>query len=76
MAKPKVLGEDKADKFKRIASYRTQRMLTDLRLLGNCANRSTYSYSETDVNKIFGAIEKELKRVRALFASSSNSFNL
>jgi len=65
-------------RFKRIASSRTQRILNDLRLLGNCSNKSVYKYSEEDINKIFLAVDKELKRVKALFmhGPKDNSFTL
>jgi len=76
MVKPKVDGETKEDKFKRIATSRTQRILDDLRLLSNCANTGTYSYSQQDVNKIFSTIEKELKRVKGLFNKPKSEFSL
>ena len=62
--------ETKEGRFKRIATKRTQRILDDFRLLGNCANTSTYSYSEDDINKVFSAIDQEYKRVRVLFGKS------
>lgn len=67
MVKPKVEKETKHEKFKRIASYRTQKILEYLRRLGNCSNTSVYEYTEEDVKKIFDAISKELRRVRLLF---------
>lgn len=76
MPKISVKNENKSDKFKRIASARTLRILNDLRLLGNCANISTYSYSEADINKIFSTIEKDLRRVKALFADKEVKFEL
>ena len=72
MVKVKVEWETKGAKFRRIASLRTKRMLNDLRLLGNCANRNVYSYSRDDVSKIFSAIETEIKRVKALFSRPNN----
>ena len=60
-------NEGKEERFKRIATRRVQRLLDDLRLLGNCARTGTYSYTEDDVNKIFNTIDKEYKRVRLLF---------
>ena len=65
------VNEGKEERFKRIATKRVQRLLDDLRLLGNCSNIGTYSYKEEDVNKIFGAIDKEYKRVRQLFDKTS-----
>ena len=76
MVKPRVNGETKEEKFKRIAAARTLRILNDLRLLGNCANTSIYSYTQKDVNKIFSAIEKELKRIKALFNKPKKEFSL
>ena len=76
MVKPRVDGETKEEKFKRIATARTRRILNDLRLLGNCANTNIYSYTEKDVDKIFSAIEKELRRVKALFKRPGDEFSL
>ena len=67
MVKELIENETKEEKFKRIASARANRILDDLRVLGNCSNRGLYSYTEVDVNKIFNAIEKEIKRVKFLF---------
>ena len=76
MVKMKVDNETKEEKFKRIATARTLRVLEDLRLLGNCANTSTYSYTKEEVNKIFGTIEKEIKRIKALFDKPKINFSL
>lgn len=76
MVKHKIIGESKEEKFKRIASLRTQRVLNDLRLLGNCSNKGIYSYTEEDVSKIFNVIEKELRRVKVLFNKPKNIFSL
>lgn len=77
MAKPKIARETKEERFKRIASARTQKILDALRLLGNCANKNIYSYSEEDVAKIFRAIEKELRRIKMLFdGTRNNKFSL
>jgi hypothetical protein len=76
MVKPKVDGETKEEKFKRIAAARTLRILENLRLLGNCSNTGSYSYSKEDVNKIFSTIEKEVKRVKAMFDKPKVSFSL
>ena len=76
MSKVSVKNETKENKFKRIASARTLRILNDVRLLGNCSNTGVYSYGEDDVNKIFFAIEKELRRVKTLFNKSETKFSL
>ena len=76
IAKISIKNETKEEKFKRIASYRTSKILDDLRLLGNCANRSAYSYTDEDINKIFSAFEKGLKRVKTLFNKPEGKFSL
>lgn len=63
-----MTNESPADRFKRLATNRTNTVLEKIRILGNCANRSMYSYKEDDIQKIFNIIEKELKDTRAKFA--------
>jgi len=65
-------GETKADRFKRVATRRTLKVLEALRILGNCSNRSEYEYTEEDVRKIFSAIEKQLADVKARFKTQGN----
>ncbi|MBQ9314278.1 MAG: hypothetical protein IJ220_04650 [Clostridia bacterium] len=64
--------EEKREKFKRIAERRTNSVLEQLRLLGNCANRHNYSYSEEDIKKIFAVIDSEIKEIKSKFNSKSN----
>ena len=52
--------ESKSDRFIRVAERRTARVLTDLRLLGQCANRRTYEYSPEQVRTIFAEIRRNL----------------
>ena len=52
--------QEKAERFKRVAENRTNKIIDQIRLLGNCSNRSNYEYTEEDVKKIFAAIEVEL----------------
>ena len=53
--------KEKMDRFKRVAENRTNKIIDQIRLLGNCANKSNYEYSDEDVKKIFSAIDSELK---------------
>jgi len=63
---------DKRDRFKRLAEYRTNTVLKRLKVLGNCANRSAYNYTEEDIDKIFSVIEKSVKEVKSKFHFSKN----
>jgi len=66
-----VSEEQKRDKFKRLATYRTNEVLKRIKILGNCANRSTYSYQKSEVNKIFLEIENKLKEIKSRFHFSN-----
>ena len=62
-------NETPEERFKRVAEARTNAVLDKVRILGNLSNRQMYSYSEEDINKIFSAINKQIKEVRAKFNS-------
>ena len=65
------MGEEtRRERFERIATQRTNKIIDTLRLLGNCSNKSNYDYTEEDVRKIFSAIEAEVKAQKARFASA------
>lgn len=59
--------ETKREKFVRLAEARTNKIIDMLQLLGNCSNLSAYDYSQEDVDKIFSAIESEVKESRKKF---------
>jgi len=65
--------ESKQERFRRLATQRTNAVLHRLQILGHCANPQLYDYSEGDVRKIFLAIESEVKAVKAKFINSSKS---
>lgn len=67
------MKETKRERFQRIATNRTNRIMDQLRLLGNCSNRSNYEYTDDEVKKIFTAIEGELRAQKARFTSSPKS---
>ena len=59
--------DQKIERFKRLATQRTNIVLKRLKVLGNCANRSAYSYTENEVNKIFSEIERRVRETKAKF---------
>ncbi len=69
MRKRVNVNETPEERFKRIATLRTNAVLDKLRLLGNLSNKQVYKYSEEDVNKIFYAINKQVKEARTRFNS-------
>jgi len=58
---------EKRERFKKLAVYRTNEVLKRLKVLGNCANRSAYEYTEDEVNKIFSEVDKRMKEIKAKF---------
>lgn len=60
---------DRREKFVALAEKRVSRALKDLRLIGNLANRSNYSYTEQDVAKIHRALKSALDEMKARFDS-------
>lgn len=62
--------ETKREKFVRLVEARTNKIISMLRLLGNCANKANYDYTDADVQKIFTTLEKELKLAKMKFSST------
>ncbi len=71
MVKPQ--NETRTERFRRLASQRTNSIIDKLRLLGNLSNKSNYEYSEDDVRKILSAIENQLKITKARFNGNKKS---
>ena len=64
--------DHKRERFKRLATQRTNIVLKRLKVLGNCANRSAYSYTEEDINKIFSEIERRVRETKSKFHFPKN----
>ncbi|WP_295290811.1 hypothetical protein [uncultured Catenibacterium sp.] len=60
--------ETKRDKFVRLAEARTNKIIDMLQLLGNCSNVNAYDYTQKDVDKIFNAIESEVREAKKKFS--------
>lgn len=61
------IGDNKRERFKKLAVYRTNEVLKRLKVLGNCGNRSAYDYSEDEIIKIFTEIDHSIKETKAKF---------
>jgi len=66
-------SEKKQEAFRRLATKRTNTVISRLRVLGHCANPHLYEYSDEEVRKIFRAIENELRAVKGKFQNSTKS---
>lgn len=67
------MSETRLDRFKRLATQRTNAILDKLRLLGNLSNKSSYEYTEEDLKKIFSTIEIQLRTIKTRFTGSKKS---
>lgn len=55
------------DKFKELAEKRVNKVIKDLKLIGNLSNKGNYSYSQADANTIYSALKKALDGMKARF---------
>lgn len=67
--------ETKREKFVRLAEARTNKIIDLIQLLGNCSNSSVYEYTQQDIDKIFSAIEIEIKEAKKKFNKDDNKPN-
>lgn len=69
----KMSRESRNERFRRLGATRGDRLIREISLLGNLANRKNYEYTAEEVDALFRPIEAELKEVRALFDPASPS---
>ena len=62
-------NETPEQRFTRVAEARTNAALERIRLLGNLADKRRYNYAPENVDKMFAAINKQVRDVRAKFGS-------
>ncbi len=69
------MAESSREKFVRLAEKRVNNTIKAIKLIGNLSNKSNYSYSEADIDKIFSALNSELKICQAKFRNSTQEKN-
>jgi hypothetical protein len=62
-----VVGENKSDKFKRLASKRVVNAISKIELIANLAAPS-YEYTPEQVTKILTALQGSVDKVKAAFS--------
>lgn len=67
------MDESKSDRFRRLAQSRGDRLIREIALLGNLANRKNYAFESEDVERLFAPIEEELRECRAKFDPQAQS---
>jgi hypothetical protein len=58
---------NKRQKFEEIATRRVNRVIKEIRLIGNLSNRSAYEFTDDDIKKISRALQRELDAMKARF---------
>ena len=56
-------------KFVDLAEKRVSKTLKDIKLIGNLSNRSNYSYTKADSDKIYKALKQALDEMKSRFDS-------
>ena len=64
--------EKRRQKFINLAENRVNKAIKHLHLIGNLANRSNYSYSQDDADRICNTLQAELKLLRTRFQNGTN----
>ena len=67
------MRESKAERFRRVAEARVNKIIKMVRLLGNCANPQAYAYDAAQSEKIFAALQDELSAAKERFSDSGKS---
>jgi len=65
--------ESRHERFIRLAEKRTNNIIKNIRILGNCSNRSSYAYTREEVDKIFNAIMSELREAKSKFKNKEDN---
>ena len=61
----------KEKKFRELAAKRVNKTIKYIRLIGNLSNRNNYEYSDSDVKKLFSALQKELSDAKKRYDNSA-----
>lgn len=69
------MSSKRRERFEKVASNRVQKIIDYLNLLGNCANKNNYEYTEKDVELMFREINRMLKETRILYDKEINKGN-
>ena len=71
-------NESKAEKFVRLGEYRVNKAIEAIGRIENLSNRSSYEYTEEQVEAMFSMMEKRLAEVKSRFApkqAKNNTFS-
>jgi hypothetical protein len=66
------MANDKHQKFRDLASRRTDRALEAIERIGNLSNRQLYAWEDGEVRKIVKALRDEVGKVEARFEAPNS----
>jgi hypothetical protein len=64
---------DKRAKFVELAQNRVNKAMSQIRLIGNLANRANYEFDDADAKKIIRALQMEVDALKAKFGDNAGS---
>lgn len=70
--KSKKMRSKRRERFIKVASNRVQKVIDFLGLIGNCANKNNYEYSDKDVELMFKEINRAVKEARVMYEKELN----
>lgn len=70
---PDKQDETKEEKFIRLAEVRVGKALNAIQRLGNLSNKSTYHYTDGQIEQMFGTLETEIARIKAKFSAKKDT---
>lgn len=62
-----MVKADPRIKFIDLAESRVNKAIKDIKLIGNLSNRSNYSYTDKDADKIYRALKKAVDEMKSRF---------
>lgn len=66
-AAPRPARRDRRGKFVELTELRMVKAIKCIRLVGNLSNRAHYEFTEADVRKIVGALNREVEQLERRF---------
>ena len=64
---------EREKKFIELAEKRVNKVIKQLNLIGNLANKSNYTYNSAQANKIISRLNSELNEVKSRFKRNESS---
>lgn len=62
-----IIGETKAERFKRLGTKRLRNVINQMRILGNCASTANYEYTPEQIELMFSHLNKAMKDLNDAF---------